>query len=48
MSVVSAPRVVLAWRWDRREVPLSRVRLAVGAAIAIPKGASGEQLEEWR
>lgn len=50
VSVVSAPRVVLAWRWDRREfpLPLSRVRLAVGAAIAIPKSASGEQLEEWR
>ena len=50
VSVVAAPRLVLGWRWDRREIPLplARVRLAVGAPIAIPRAASGEQLEEWR
>jgi lysophospholipid acyltransferase (LPLAT)-like uncharacterized protein len=50
VSVVTAPRVVLGWRWDRREIPLplARVRLAVGAPIAIPSAAAGEQLEEWR
>jgi lysophospholipid acyltransferase (LPLAT)-like uncharacterized protein len=50
VSVVAAPRWVLGWRWDRREIPLplARVRLAVGAPIAIPAAACGEQLEEWR
>jgi lysophospholipid acyltransferase (LPLAT)-like uncharacterized protein len=50
VSVVATPRLVLGWRWDRREipVPLARVVLAVGAPIAIPRTASGEQLEEWR
>lgn len=48
VSAVASPRLVLGWRWDRREIPLplSRVRLAVGEPVAIPKGASDEALEE--
>jgi len=50
VSAVASPRLVLDWRWDRREIPLplSRVRLAVGKPIAIPKGASGQELEVWQ
>jgi lysophospholipid acyltransferase (LPLAT)-like uncharacterized protein len=50
VSVLAAPRLVLGWRWDRREIPLplARVGLAVGEPIAIPEAARGEQLEEWR
>lgn len=50
VTVVAAPRVVLRWRWDRREIPLpfARVRLVVGAPIPIPKGASDLELEEWQ
>ena len=50
VSVVSAPRLVLGWRWDRREIPLplSRVRLAVGEPVAIPKAVSGQELEAWQ
>lgn len=48
VSVVASPRLVLCWRWDRREIPLplARVRLSCGEPIAIPKGASDEALEE--
>jgi Raf kinase inhibitor-like YbhB/YbcL family protein len=50
VSVIAAPRLVLRWRWDRREIPLplARVRLVVGEPIAIPKGASDRELEEWQ
>jgi lysophospholipid acyltransferase (LPLAT)-like uncharacterized protein len=49
VSVVAAPRLVLGWRWDRREIPLplARVRLVVGEPISIPTGASSRELEEW-
>lgn len=50
VSAVSAPRLVLGWRWDRREIPLpfARVRLAVGEPLSVPKGAADRALEEWR
>jgi lysophospholipid acyltransferase (LPLAT)-like uncharacterized protein len=50
VSVVASPRWVLFWRWDRREIPLprSRVRLVVGEPIAIPRSASGQELEVWQ
>jgi lysophospholipid acyltransferase (LPLAT)-like uncharacterized protein len=50
VSALAAPRWVMSWRWDRREVPplFARVRLAVGEPIAIPKGASDRELEAWR
>jgi lysophospholipid acyltransferase (LPLAT)-like uncharacterized protein len=50
VSVVASPRLVLCWRWDRREIPLplARVRLAVGEPIAIPRSASGQELAVWQ
>jgi hypothetical protein len=50
VTVVAAPRVVLGWRWDRREIPLplARVRLVIGAPIPIPKGASDLEVEDWQ
>jgi len=50
VSVVASPRLVLGWRWDRREIPLplSRVRLAIGKPITIPRGAVGQELEVWQ
>jgi lysophospholipid acyltransferase (LPLAT)-like uncharacterized protein len=50
VSVVASPRLVLGWRWDRREIPLplARVRLAVGEPIAIPRGAAAQELEVWQ
>lgn len=50
VSVVAAPRLVLGWRWDRREIPLplARVRLVVGEEVRIPQGTSDRELEELR
>jgi lysophospholipid acyltransferase (LPLAT)-like uncharacterized protein len=49
VSVASTPVMVLAKRWDRRELPMpfARVALAVGEPIAVPGGLGRKETAEW-
>ena len=49
VSVASSPKMVLARRWDRRELPMpfARVALAVGEPIAVPSGLERQDTAEW-
>ncbi len=49
VSVASWPKLVLARRWDRRELPMpfARVALTVGAPIAVPRGLARQETEKW-
>jgi lysophospholipid acyltransferase (LPLAT)-like uncharacterized protein len=49
LSVEARPRLVLRWRWDRREIPwpFARVELRVGKAIKVPRGLSREDQLRW-
>lgn len=48
-SAAGRPRIVLTRRWDRMEIPLpfARVRLAIGAPIAVPEDLGGHPIEWW-
>lgn len=49
VSVAGNPKLVLARRWDRRELPwpFGRVALAVGDPITVPRGLRRWETAEW-
>jgi hypothetical protein len=48
-SAAARPRLVLARRWDRMELPLpfSRIRLTIGPPIVIPRDLGGHSIAWW-
>lgn len=50
MSVASRHKHVLRHRWDRLEIPMlfTRVSVAVGKPIQVPRGLSFDKLQTWR
>lgn len=48
-SAAARPKLVLTRRWDRMEIPLpfSRVRLVIGAPIAIHRDLGGHPIDWW-
>jgi len=50
VSVSTAHRCVLGWRWDRREIPypFAKVQLLVGSPLAIPRGLPANELADWQ
>jgi lysophospholipid acyltransferase (LPLAT)-like uncharacterized protein len=49
VSVAGDPKMVLASRWDRRELPLpfARVALVVSDPITVPRGLGRWETAEW-
>ncbi len=49
VSVAGRPKLVMSWRWDRREMPLpfARVSLSVGDAIHVPPVLEDRELTLW-
>jgi lysophospholipid acyltransferase (LPLAT)-like uncharacterized protein len=49
ISVSAHPRLVLGWRWDRREIPLpfAYIQLRVGQPIRIPSGLCDTEIDQW-
>lgn len=49
VSLASHPKLIMAGRWDKRELPhlFAKVVLCVGEPIHVPNHLSGEDISEW-